>query len=162
MSIDFFKDVCQSHIHEREFGLCDDKNDSPAYIDFSDKTKWIATVLNSNNRNINITAIDNCVIKSWEEVGRGRCDCMLTTQNLIYFVELKDEASQWKNDAIEQLESTIQFYIENYDISIFKLKKAFACNKQYKYFQEIDNEFNLWFYRTYGFRIDVQAEIIVL
>jgi len=41
-------------------------------------------------------------------------------------------------------------------------KKAFACNKQHKHFQEIDNELNLRFFKKYKVRIDVQADIIVV
>ena len=77
-------------------------------------------------------------------------------------MELKDQAKDWIQEAIEQLESTIQFFIEHHDISIYKHKKAFACNKKHRHFQEIDNEFNLQFFRKYGVRIDVQGQIIVV
>jgi hypothetical protein len=77
-------------------------------------------------------------------------------------VELKDERDSWITGALEQLESTIQFFIANHDISAYKHKKAFACNRRKGRFQEIDNEINLRFFRTYGVRIDVQAEIIIV
>ncbi len=80
----------------------------------------------------------------------------------IYFVELKNERKQWMKNAIEQLESTIQFFIKYHDISVFKHKKAYACNKKHRHFQEIDNELNLRFFRAYGVRIDVQAEVIIV
>jgi len=64
--------------------------------------------------------------------------------------------------AVAQLESTIEFFKENNDITKYKHKKAFACNKRSSRFQEIDNEFNLRFFRKHSFRIDVQAEIIVI
>lgn len=64
--------------------------------------------------------------------------------------------------AIEQLEATIQFFTEANDITTFRHKKAFACNKQHKHFQEIDNELNRRFFRQYKVRIDVQADIIIL
>jgi hypothetical protein len=162
--MDFFKVDCQEPaIDASLFGLCDDQNGTKAYTRISNSEDWIATVKNDNRRKICFTAIDKCVIKDHEEPGRGRCDGMLTSPGqFIYFVELKDQAKNWIMDAIEQLESTIQFFIENHDISIYKHKKAFACNKRHQHFQETDNELNIRFFRTYGVRIDVQAEVIVL
>jgi hypothetical protein len=87
---------------------------------------------------------------------------MLTTAGLLYLVELNDSPKDWLSATIEQLESTIQFFIDNHDLSSYKHKKAFACNKKHRHFQEIDNELNLRFFRKYRFRIDVQAEIIVV
>ena len=110
------------------------------------------------------TAIDKCVLKDNEEPDRGRCDGMLTSdsEEHIYFIELKDQAKNWKQDAINQLESTVKFFIEHDNINVYKHKKAFACNKKQPHFQEIDNTLNLRFFREYGVRIDVQARIIVV
>jgi hypothetical protein len=161
--MDFFETSCQEPpINESLFGLCDDRNGAKAYTNTDDKTKWIATVKNENNITLTFTAIDKCVIKEDEEPDRGRCDGMLTSAEHIYFVELKNEAKGWINEAIAQLESTIKFFKANHDIGVFKHKKAFACNKKHRRFQEIDNELNLRFFRTYGVRIDIQAEIIVV
>lgn len=87
---------------------------------------------------------------------------MLTSPERLYFVELKNEARGWINDAIDQLESTIKFFLENHDVATYRYKKAFACNKQHRPFKVVDNESNIRFFRTYGFRIDLQAEIIVI
>ncbi len=57
---------------------------------------------------LTFTAIDKCIIKDNEQEGRGRCDCMLTSSDLIYFIELKDERKAWITDAVCQLESTIK------------------------------------------------------
>ena len=101
-------------------------------------------------------------IQDDEHKDRGRCDCILTSDEHLYFVELKNEKERWLSDAIEQLESTVQFYIASHDISAFKHKKAFACNKRRAHFQEIDNEKNLSFFRKYKVRLDAQADIIIL
>ncbi|MEI8048197.1 MAG: hypothetical protein WCI92_12510 [Bacteroidota bacterium] len=163
MSIDFFKAACQEPpLNNVLFGLCDDQNGRKAYSNIGNPDIWVASVKNDNKKTLVFTAIDKCVIKDTEAVGRGRCDGMLTSSEHIFFVELKDQAKSWITDAIEQLESTVQFFIENHDISIYKHKKAFACNKQRRHFQEIDSELNLRFFRTYKVRIDVQAEIIVI
>jgi hypothetical protein len=161
--MNFFNAACQepaiSHI---KFGICDDQNGAKAYTDVFDESKWVAIIINSKQINLVFTAIDACVIKGSEAHGRGRCDGMLTSNEHLYFVELKDQMARWIPGAIDQLESTIQFFIQHHDLSLFKHKKAFACNKRHPVFQEIDNELNKKFFRTYGVRLDVQAEIIVV
>jgi hypothetical protein len=142
------------------FGLCDDKKGKVAYIDRNNQNIWIATIKNKRRIRLVFTAIDKGVIKDNEEPGRGRCDGMLTSNEHIYFVELKDQKTNWKSDAVEQLESTIQFFIANHDITVYRHKKAFACNKKHPQFQRIENELNLRFFRTYGVRLSIQAEII--
>jgi hypothetical protein len=141
------------------FGLCDDKMGKVAYIDKNNKSKWIAIIRNKKKISLVFTAIDKGVIKDHEEPGKGRCDGMLTSNEHIYFVELKDQRKNWKSDAIEQLESTIQFFIANHNITIYKHKKAFACNKKHPQFQTIEHELNLCFFRTYGVRLGIQAEV---
>jgi len=163
--MNFFKPACQEPtINESEFGLCDDQNGTKAYTNIGDHIKWIATVQNDRNKSLIFTAIDKCVLNDDEEPDRGRCDGMLISDSNehIYFVELKDQARKWIPDAINQLESTVQFFMENHNISIYKYKKAFACNRKHPCFQEIDNERNLKFFRTYRVRIDVQARIIIV
>ena len=163
MSMNFYDELCQEPPLSNEvFGLCDDKNGGKSYTDLDNPGKWIATVKNENKISIVFTAIDKCVLKDNENTGRGRCDGMLTSAEHIYFVELKDQSKGWISDAIEQLESTIQFFIENHDIHSYKHKKAFACNKRRKGFQKTDNEFNLKFFRKYNVRIDVQSDIIII
>ncbi|RLC19786.1 MAG: hypothetical protein DRI57_06340 [Deltaproteobacteria bacterium] len=161
--MNFFEPACQEPtINESEFGLCDDQNGTKAYTNIGDRTKWIATVQNDRNKSLTFTAIDKCVLNDDEEPDKGRCDGMLISDSNehIYFAELKNQAKNWIQNAINQLESTVQFFIENHDISVYKYKKAFACNKKHPHFQEIDNELNLRFFRTYGVRIDLQARII--
>jgi len=163
--MDFFETTCfDPAIDKSIFGLCDDQNGTKAYTNIDDQTKWIAMVINNRHKKLTFTAIDKCVLKDEEEPDRGRCDGMLTSagHEHLYFVELKNERKQWLKDAIAQLESSIQFFIEHHDMSVFKHKKAFACNKKHPHFQEIDNELNLRFFRTYRVRIDVQAKIIIV
>jgi hypothetical protein len=142
------------------FGLCDDRKGEVAYIDKNDKNKWIAIIKNKEKISLVFTAIDKGVIKDHEEPGKGRCDGMLTSKEHIYFVELKDQRKNWQSDAIEQLESTINFFIANHDIAIYKHKKAFACNKKHPQFRQIEHELNLRFFRAYGVRLGIQAEVV--
>jgi hypothetical protein len=164
MKVNFLVNTCKEPARtDSIFGLCDDQNGEKAYSTIDNASKWIATVKNDKNTELVFTPIDNCLIKSYELEGRGRCDGLLTSLNHLYFIELKDTARKsWKTDAVEQLESTIELFKENHDINTFRHKKAFACNKQHKHFQEVDNELNLTFFRKHKVRIDIQAEIIVV
>jgi hypothetical protein len=75
--MNFFNAACQEpSINNTLFGLCDDQNGGKAYTNVDDPTKWIATVKNDDSKTLIFTAIDKCVIKDNEEVGRGRCDGM--------------------------------------------------------------------------------------
>ena len=161
--MDFFRVRCQSGPFEHaRFGLCDDQNSTRAYVDTIDPQKWVATVENPSLKAVTFTAIDKCVFQDTDEPNRGRCDGMLTTENLLYLVELKEQNPPWRQHALNQLESTIQFLTEQHNISRFRHKKAFACNKRRQVFATIENDLQLRFYRKYGFRIDVQATVLVL
>ncbi|HHE07959.1 MAG TPA: hypothetical protein ENL01_03560 [Chlorobaculum parvum] len=161
--MNFFDSACQEPARKDcLFGLCDDQDGTKAYTNTNDPSKWVATVQNDSKVELTFTAIDNCVIMSNEEYERRRCDGMLTSTRHIFFIELKDQRAGWKADAVAQLESTIQFFIENHDINEFRHKKAFACNKKHQPFQIIDQETRLRFFRQCGFHIDVQARIIVV
>jgi hypothetical protein len=161
--MDFFDNKCSEPLRKDPvFGLCDNQNGTCAYTNVDEPDKWIATIKNKNEIGVTFTAIDKCVIKDNEEFGRGRCDGMLTTTQHLFLVELKDQAKSWITDSITQLESTIQFLIEKHDLSAFQHKKAFACNKQHKRFKVLEQELNVRFRKEYGFRVDVQAEIIIV
>lgn len=163
MKPDFFQSACQeAALNDLEFGLCDDQTGGKAYIDNSDKNKWIATVKNDSQKEIVFTAIDKCVLFDNQFPGRGRCDGMLTTELHLYLVELKNQNPPWQQHAIEQLRSTIEMLMENHDISQFRKRKAFAANKRRENFTVIDNEANLSFFRQTTFRLDIQAEIVVI
>ena len=159
--MDFFDPAFQSGPFTQErFGLCDDQDTTPAYVDVVSPDKWVATVENLAQREVLFTAIDKGVIQDHEEVGRGRCDAMLTSDELLYLAELKDRgSSSWRADAIEQLKSTIEFLRQHHDLTPFRHKKAFACNKKRQSFQQIDHEEKLRFFREYDFRLDLQATI---
>ncbi len=158
--MNFFDPQYQTQLEDTiEFGLCDDQNGTAAYIDTKNKEKWIAIVINEKAAPLVFTVIDKGVIKDDEEPGRGRCDCMLTSENHLFFAELKNQAKNWQTEAIEQLESTIQFFVENHDSTIYRHKKAFGCNKKHPRFQIIESETRARFFRLYKFRLDLQGEI---
>lgn len=163
MSLNFFRADCQNlPISINAFGLCDNQDGKSAYADTANPHDWIAEVKNENNVDIVFTPVDKCVIHDHEYSGRGRCDGMLTTENHLYLIELKNQLPPWQSHAIDQLDSTIDFLISNHDISQYKKRKVFACNKKRDKFVVIDNEFNKAFYNRTTFRIDIQAEIVIV
>ena len=161
MTVNFLDVRCQElPISASQFGICDDQNGLIAYTDTTDSSKWIATVNNPQATPVTFTAVDNCV-----EILRGdgdadrKCDGMMTYSENLVFVELKEVKSSWISDAVEQLEITIQHFIANHDIGIFRHKRAFACNKKHPNFHVIDNETKRRFFDTYRIRLNVQATI---
>lgn len=161
MSLDFFQSSCQESTNETLFGLCDDQDGLRAYTNTDDPDKWVATVKNDRNLWLIFTAIDNCIMKSDEYPNTHRCDGMLASDEHLFFVELKDKRDGWIEEAVAQLESTIRLFVETHGLPPQRHRKAFACNKAHPHFFVFDNERNRKFFSTYGFRLDVQAEIIV-
>ncbi|MBY0244571.1 MAG: hypothetical protein K2Q03_03855 [Sphingobacteriaceae bacterium] len=166
MSVNFFETNCKEESrNEKQFGICDDQNGTKAYTDTTDSTKWIAKVKNLKEIDVSFTAIDNCIIvfKEGTNDKESSCDGMLTFSQSLYLVELKKQGTGgWISDAKGQLENTIKLISENHDLANFRYKKAFACNRKHPSFTVIDTaERKSFFERTGGFRIDVQAEIVV-
>lgn len=135
MSIDFTESLCQTTSKKKMFGLCDNPPPAkdPAYIDENDGSKWISVVLNDELKDVIFTAIDNCIeIKRADGLDSQRCDGVLTFEDTVIFVELKDRLSKgktWITDAECQLRETISFF-EKEDISEdFQVKKAYIANK---------------------------------
>jgi hypothetical protein len=164
--MNFFRPECRSGPFTSEtFGICDNQDGTPAYVDTNTKNnnKWIAIVKNSDKLEIIFTAIDKCILKDVESIGRKRCDGMLTTDIHLYLVELKDKLRTVSSDAIQQLKSTIEMMKEDdiNNIAQFKNKKAFICNRRHPKFAVIDNETKLKFFNETTFRLDIQAEIMI-
>ncbi|MBS1571899.1 MAG: hypothetical protein JST62_05830 [Bacteroidetes bacterium] len=164
MSANFFETDCkESSRNEKQFGICDDQNGTKAYTDTTDNRKWIAKVTNNNDIDISFTTIDNCIVvyKEGTKEKESSCDGMLTFAQSLYLVELKKQSTGgWIADAKGQLENTIKLLSKNHDLSNFRFKKAFACNRKHPNFTVIDTaERKSFFERTNGFRIDVQTEI---
>lgn len=162
--MNFFETNCkESSRNEIQFGICDNQDGTKAYTDATTNSKWIAKVINENQIEISFTAIDNCIIiyKARSKEKESLCDGMLTFTQSMYLVELKKQGTGgWISDAKGQLENTIKLISLNHDISGFRYKKAFACNRKHPNFTVIDTaERKAFFERTNGFRIDVQAEI---
>jgi len=165
MKVDFFNKICkeQKVIHQH-FGICDDENGEKAYTNIGDTNKWIATVNNETQKEIEFTAIDNCidVFKGDTNNKESTCDGMLTFDKSIYLIELKNHGTGgWLTKAISQLKNTINLIKKNNSLDGIQYKKAYACNKKHPSFQVIDFERRIKFFNETGFRIDAQAKITI-
>ncbi len=132
MSINFFDLNCQEITNAVKFGLCDDQlpSNKPAYIDVISPNKWIAVVINTDAIEVTFTAIDHC-LKIDSNLG-DRCDAMLTYQDKIIFVELKERRNkQWLAKGEEQLENTISIFKSdpNNNLDFYKSKIAYIANR---------------------------------
>jgi hypothetical protein len=164
MSINFFDANCQSQTNQYKFGLCDDpnKDKDPAYIDTVDCSKWIAIVENNQEIEVIFTAIDNCIeILRSDGTMDNRCDGMLTYNNHIIFVELKERnfRNKWVGKGEEQLKNTISVFINNHDLAIYKSKKAYIANNKKPNFQSSQITRMDKFKDETGFRLIIQNTI---
>ena len=166
MSVNFFETPCREPARNNlVFGICDDQHGSKAYTadDFF-REKWIAIVKNGQQLEITFTPIDNCIPIYKEGTGdeESTCDGMLTFSSSLFLVELKNWGTGgWLPKAIKQLRNTIELINANHDLSVFKYKKAYACNKKHPNFSVFDNEMRKEFFMKTKFRIDIQAEIVI-
>lgn len=165
MPIDFFKVQCLANTSEIRFGICDNDDELPAYIDTINENIWIATVLNDNAKTVTFTAIDKCIdIPLIHGNMPSRCDAMLTCDNCLYIVELKNKRAEWQSSGIEQLEATIQDLINELGTSFnnFRIRKAYVANRRHPNFHVIENETMDKFRDTYNVRLDLQATIRIV
>ena len=133
MSLNFFQIGCQDQTHQKEFGLCDDILNQRAYIDLTEKTKWITHVDNSKAYDVTFTAIDNCIdIRRTDGTMDSRCDGMITYEDNLIFIELKERDvanSIWVRKGEAQLRNVIAIFESNHNTSNYKDKKAYLVNK---------------------------------
>ena len=91
MSVNFFEPACQEpSFNHILFGICDDENGTKAYTAVNNQEHWIATVKNDNSKKLTFIAVDKCIIKDNEQIGRGRCDGILFSDEHLFFIELKN------------------------------------------------------------------------
>lgn len=146
IEIDFFIEETMSHSSKEVFGLCDDNDEKPAYIDedvANKDLKWIGKVCNTSKKEIKFYPVDNCVA-IWREEGKmaERCEGLLSfSDNKLVFVELKDRepSDTFRKKAEEQLLVTMRYFFNNYDKDFYQIK-AWIANKQLtnqNYFQQI-------------------------
>jgi hypothetical protein len=164
MSVDFFRPQCRSVTIESLFGICDDDNNLPAYLESVDRAIWIATVVNNNQKEITFTAIDNC-IEIFKKNGKmeSRCDVMMTCEDYLYLVELKTKVSDWRSDGIKQLEATILSLKKEADEYYFgfRKRKAFVANKRHPHFSRSQTDDLERFRDLHKIRLYLEATITI-
>ena len=164
MSVDFSKPECRRTTIEPLFGICDDDNKLPAYLDSINNAIWIATVINNNQKDISFTAVDNC-IEIFRENGdiERRCDVMLATDICLYLVELKNKVSDWRSEGIDQLEATITT-LKNAESAFyfsFRKRKAYVANRRHPHFVKAETEVMERFRDVHRIRLYLEATILI-
>lgn len=158
--INFFQANCQSNTSATSFGICDNQNGTPAFIDTVNPNQWIAKAENDNDLTVTLTAVDNCIpVLRQDGTMDNRCDTILTYTDNLIFVELKNQRADWITHAILQIETTIQHFIANHNINNFKHKRAFAANKKHPHFQFGNPERSQRFFSSYRVRLNIEATI---
>ncbi|MCC5917005.1 MAG: hypothetical protein JJU02_06720 [Cryomorphaceae bacterium] len=166
MSVDFYKNSCQKSTDKKKFGLFDPEDKTPARLMFNDEEDWNATVINEDCKTILFTAIDNCidVLNENGEMGQ-RCDCMLTYNSTLLFVELKNKRASWQADGLHQIENIAKIMMEerpNY-YSNFSKRRAIVANRKNKFpaFKSSNKGIRQYFYAKYKLRIQFEAIITI-
>jgi len=166
----FAKTNHQQFTNSSEFGLCDDvlPAENPAYIDESDRTKWIAIVENNENKTVTFTPIDNCLeydFRKKDGKPDKRCDGVLTVMSLIIFVELKQRKGRRSKDWIEdgelQLKQTIFHFSKTTDSKSFKNKLAYIANNKRPIFTRGQEVRTNRFYKETGYILRIQNRISI-
>ena len=119
-TIDFFREESKTHSNKSVFGICDDENPLPAYLDedLSNKdSKWIGVINNESQKEIDFYPVDHCVVlKRKDGSDAQRCEGILRYNNTnIVFTELKNRDASWLSKAMEQVIETMSFFFDNYD-----------------------------------------------
>ncbi len=137
---DIFRTLCQDVTNGHRFGLCDDRRHQRAYIDEIDGQKWTAVVDNRHNRKIEFTSLDNCIeFNKANGKGESRCEGMLTFEDTIVFVEMKErrgDAKKWAKKTDDQLRNSILIVEAKVNLDQFIVKKAYICNRHQKNLNE--------------------------
>lgn len=142
MSVTFDRSTWPCVSNSSKFGLCDapPPSNAPAYIDEDNGGDWIAAVHNDQRLEVFFTGVDNeiALLKNNGKLD-SRCDGVLSYEDTITFVELKQRAargSAWVVDAEAQLRSTITHFEKTEHAESYSVKKAYIANSAYPKFKE--------------------------
>jgi hypothetical protein len=134
LPIDFFS-YAQTVEPVTEFGICDNCDETPAFMSTKEEDKWIAHVECNSRSDYSFIAVDNNIpVLRKNGNMENRCDAMLYTRETVCFIELKEQKEKWLTHAIGQLEATITTFNKNHDITSFQCKRAYVCNRSHPNF----------------------------
>lgn len=113
-TVNFFGEESKTHSNKSVFGICDDDNTLPAFLDedLSNKdSKWIGVINNESQKEIDFYPVDHCVVlKRKDGSDAQRCEGILRHNNTnIVFTELKNRDASWLSKAMEQVIETMSF-----------------------------------------------------
>jgi hypothetical protein len=168
MAVDFRKPACVSSSTKKKFGICDDQPPlpkGPAYIDETNGAKWIAVVVNDPPIQVLFTAIDNCIdILRPDRKMDKRCDGMLSYNETVIFVELKEtdmKGAEWIKKADLQLRTTIKYFEEERISDSFNIKKAYIANSERPKFRDSQQVRMEKFEEETGYVLRIENRIIL-
>lgn len=159
--------ACQTSSQNKRFGLCDDPlpSKNPAYIDEENGEKWIAVVVNDSRFVVLFTAIDNCIpLLNEDGTMSKRCDGVLTFENTLIFVELKERkpiGNNWVKDAEKQLRSSIIHFEEEEETINYEVKKAYVANSEHPRFKRSQAVRMNKFQDETGYVLRIENRIII-
>ena len=143
------------------FGICD--AGSLAYTtNEGEEANWVAVVANDDNRRLQFVPVDhNIIVKDDDGNERSQCEGMLYSvdNTWLIFVELKEVRKGWHNKPLEQLESTIQLFLQNHDYTLYPKRFAYAINRKHPNFAYSHKEEMQTFHNRYKFRLLFQRII---
>ena len=157
-AVDFFKKECQLGPYtDAQFGILETPSRSRVDTDLENQDNWSAHVNNPDGLKVMLTIIDGCVFPS--DRPPKRCDVMLTTQQSIHLIELKNRKhpAVAARDGKAQLIATIQALTASCDIKHFTTRMAHVCNKRNPRYRSNESERN--FRSRYGFTLSIKVDI---
>lgn len=160
----FFEERCRTGINNQRFGIRDDIENQPAYIDIECEEKWGAEIINATGQALDFYALDSCLtLRNADNSIPSLCDAAIqTAQNELYFIELKNRASKgWRGKAMQQLRNTVELYRAKEGKNHFIKITCCVCNSQKPRAPESNLSPMRQFERELGCRLLVQAKVEV-
>ena len=155
MAIDFFKAACRNVTSEKVFGIIDKP---PSTLVFNNAEDWNVWVDNINAKEITHIAIDGCL--GIPDTEGERCESMITYDNVITFIELKDrDGGRWAGKARDQLKNTIALFKRDANIGTYTRLYGHIANKQRPNFKAGSKNFSEQFEDETGFILRVSDVI---
>jgi len=151
MAINFFERACRSATSEKVFGIIDIP---PATLVFNNAEDWNVWIDNKNEKEITHIAIDDCL--GIPRAEGERCESMITYDDVIIFVELKDrDGGRWVGKARDQLINTISLFKRDANINNYRRLYGHIANKQRPNFRSGNKNLSQQFEDETGFILRV-------
>lgn len=155
MAINFFEAKCTSRTSKAVFGIYDVP---PAALSFTDSENWNVWVDNEKEIEITFIAVDHCL--NIPESDGERCEGMITYNDILIFIELKDRNSgRWAGKSRDQLKNTINIFKRDSDITPYTRLYGHIANKQRPNFKSGNKTFYQQFEDETGFILRVSDVI---